>query len=54
LLETRNKPYATTLGANEKKTNQDKIQTLTRLRDTLLPKLMNGALKVKDLKLEEV
>lgn len=30
------------------KTNENQIQTLTQLRDTLLPKLMNGNIKVKE------
>jgi len=32
--------------------NQIQIRTLTTLRDTLLPKLMRGEVKVKDIKLE--
>lgn len=28
--------------------NQDEIQTLTQLRDTLLPKLMSGEMRVND------
>ena len=29
-------------------TNEKQIQTLTKTRDTLLPKLMSGKLRVKD------